>query len=83
MKQGCIAVAKFISGGPSINAASVEVLPLPPPPPQDPPVTFDSAGAKLDEKLKKDLSALAKERDLQRAAGNSTLDQWRGLLDRA
>ena len=82
-KLGCIAMAKFVSGGTSINATSAEVLPPPPPPPQEPPSTFDSAGAKLDEKLKKELSELAKERDLQRAAGNSTMEQWRGLLDRA
>lgn len=83
MKLGCIAKANFISGATTVNATSAEILPPPPPSPQEPPSTFDSAGAKLDTKLKNDLSALAKERDLQRAAGNSTLDQWRGLLDRA
>ena len=82
-KLGCIAVAPFIEQASSVNAASREALPPPPPKAPAPELTLDSPAVKLDSRAKGDLKALAQERDLQRSSGTATLEDWRGLLDRA
>ena len=77
-------MASFQGGSSTVNAASGEVLP--PPPPYTKPestVTLESAGVVLDPKNRAELAALAKERDLQRGNPESTIQEWRDLLDRA
>ena len=77
-------MARFIRSGASANASAGYLPPPPPNPPQDmTPVTFDSAGVKIDDAMKSGLVALAKERDLQRAQGDVPQTEWFGLLDRA
>ncbi len=82
-KLGCIAVAKFMPKSASVNAAAGKPFAPPPAATGEPAVTFDQVGVKLDAKHKRELSALAKERDQQRAAGHLaiSIDAWRGLLD--
>ena len=84
-KLGCIAEATFLRRTATVNPASSERLPPPPPQPapSEPKITLEKAGVKLDPAKRKELSALAKERDQQRISGETSLDQWRGLLDRA
>ena len=82
-KLGCIAKAPFIEQATSVNAATREALPPPPPQAPTPEKTLDSPDIKLDERSRSDLKALAKERDLQRSSGTATMEDWRGLLDRA
>lgn len=84
-KIGCIAVAPFMRRGATVNPASPERLPPPPPQPAPthPPMTLQQAGVKMDGAKRSELSALAKERDEQRTKGNTSLEAWRGLLDRA
>ena len=67
-------MASFQSGSASVNAASGEVLP--PPPPRDnpePAVTLESSGVAMDAQNRTALAALAKERDVQRGNSESTI----------
>ena len=78
-------MAPFMRRGATVNPASAERLPPPPPQPAltHPPMTLQQAGVKMDAAKRGELSALAKERDEQRTRGNTSLEAWRGLLDRA
>ena len=84
-KIGCIAVAPLLRKAASVNPASAEYLPPPPPQPAPtrPIVTLKDAGVKMDATKLAEMAALAKERDEQRLSSSCTTQQWRGLLDRA
>ena len=78
-KSGCLARARILAPPAGANSASTRATP--PLPPEQ--ATFDSEGVRLSEEHKKQLRALAEERDAQRAAGDAPDEAWRGLLDRA
>ena len=69
---------------PSVGGVSPVSTTAPPSTPAEASATFESEGVCLSEEHKKQLRALATERDAQRRPGGDDSDEsWRDLLDRA
>ena len=81
-KSGCVAYARMLT--PSAGGVSPVSTTAPPSTPAEVSATFESEGVCLSEEHKKQLRALATERDAQRRPGGNDSDEsWRNLLDHA
>jgi len=81
MRQGCIALASLLAPPTQVNGTNA-LPPLPAPSSKEELTTFEDEGVTLEDDMKKKISALAAERDLQHGKNTPKAD-WKDLYDRA